>query len=246
MPAATAAFLIIGDEILSGRTAESNLQTLAKLLGARGIRFAESRIVGDDAALIINAVNALRGGYDYVITSGGIGPTHDDITTDAIAAAFGLAAEENPALLARLSKSCQARGVPLTPARRRMTRAPVGATMVDGEFDSPPGYRIGNVFVCAGVPSIFAMMAKAAVAQMPKAAAIISCGFRVNAPESSYADILAEVQKQHPHIRIGSYPKDNNTCAIIFTGNNNPQLTAACEQAKTKLTTANIPIIPAE
>ncbi|MGI9338240.1 MAG: competence/damage-inducible protein A, partial [Gammaproteobacteria bacterium] len=235
MPAATAAFLIIGDEILSGRTAEKNLQCLAKLLGERGLRFVESRIVGDDAPLIIDALNALRGGYDYVITSGGIGPTHDDITTDAVSAAFGLDTEENAALLARLSKSCQTRGVPLSNARRRMARAPVGAKMVDGDFDSPPGYRINNVFVCAGVPAIFEMMAQAAVLQMPRAAAIVSCGFHVCAPESSYADILAEVQKQHPHIRIGSYPHSNNNCAIVFSGSDKSQITAASIDAKAKL-----------
>lgn len=241
MTAATAAFLIIGDEILSGRTAEKNLQYLAKLLGQRGLRFAESRIVGDDMTLIADAVNALRRDYDYVITSGGIGPTHDDITTDAVAAALGLAAEENPQLLAKLSASCQKRGVPLTNARRRMARAPSGAVMVDGDFDSPPGYQIRNVYVCAGVPAIFEMMAKAAVDQMPRAAAIISCGFRVCAPESSYAEILAQVQKQHPNVRIGSYPHANNNCAIVFSGNDQTLITAAQEEAKTKLAAANIP-----
>ena len=237
---AAVGFLIIGDEILSGRTSECNLQYLAKLLGERGLRFAESRIVGDDITAIKGALNDLRGKYDFVLTSGGIGPTHDDITTDAIAAAFGADAEENAQLLAKLSANCQRRGVALTAARKRMARAPVGAQMVEGEFDSPPGYRMANVFVCAGVPAIFEMMANAAVLQMPKSAAMISSSFRVLAPESSYADILAAIQKQHPQVRIGSYPHADY-CTIVFTGNNSKTITAASEDAKQKLTAADIP-----
>ena len=242
MPARTVGLLVIGDEILSGRTAEKNLQTLARLLGARGLRLAEARVVGDDIAVIAAALNDMRAAFDFVVTSGGIGPTHDDITTDAVSFAFGLQAEENAAILARLKANCETRGLPLTDARRRMSRAPVGAEMMASEFEGPPGYRIANVFVCAGVPDIFTMMAEAAAKRMPQGAAFVTLSFRVVSPESAYAEMLTEVQRAHPKVKIGSYPRAFNDCAIVFTGDDKQTTTAAQDEARQKFQAAGIEV----
>lgn len=242
MGACAVGFLIIGDEILSGRTREKNLQPLAEMLAARGLRLREVRVVGDCEKAIADAVNALRGENDFVVTSGGIGPTHDDITTDGVAAAFGARAEENAEMLARLSANVAARGLELSAARRRMARAPQGAEMVECDFAGAPGYRIGNVFVCAGVPEIFALMAAAAVLRMPRAAALRSESFCARAPESAYAEILAQVQKAHPQVRIGSYPRAVNDCAIVFSGDDEKKIQAAKKEAAKKFAAADIPL----
>src|SRR5438045_3799820 len=147
----TAAVLIIGDEILSGRTQDTNLRDIARYLGVLGVDVAEARTVPDVQDEIVDALNALRTRYDYVITTGGIGPTHDDITADAVAAAFGLPLEEHPAILAMMQAKWKGE---LTPARRRMARVPVGGGLVQNPVNGPPGFTIGNVFVLAGVPSI--------------------------------------------------------------------------------------------
>src|SRR5204863_8841362 len=147
----TAAVLIIGDEILSGRTQDTNLRDIAKYLGVYGVDVVEARTVSDVVELIAEALNALRAKYDYVITTGGIGPTHDDITADGVALAFGAPLEEHPEILSMMLARW---GSDLTPARRRMARVPVGGDLVKNPVQGPPGFTIGNVFVLAGVPSI--------------------------------------------------------------------------------------------
>ena len=146
----TAAVLIIGDEILSGRTQDVNLSAIAKYLGTYGVDLAEARVVSDVEQDIVDAVNALRTRYDYVITTGGIGPTHDDITADSIAKAFGVTAPEHPEIMAMLRERW---GEP-NAARRRMAHVPEGGTLVKNPVQGPPGFQIGNVFVLAGVPAI--------------------------------------------------------------------------------------------
>ena len=147
----TAAVLIIGDEILSGRTQDTNLRDIARYLGVHGVDLCEARTVPDVLDEIVDALNALRARYDYVITTGGIGPTHDDITADAVAAAFGVELEEHPDILAMMQSRW---GDQMNAARRRMARVPVGGSLVNNPVQGPPGFTIGNVFVLAGVPQI--------------------------------------------------------------------------------------------
>ena len=151
----TAAVLIIGDEILSGRTQDTNLRDIARYLGVHGVDVAEARTVPDVHEEIVDALNALRARNTYVITTGGIGPTHDDITADAVAAAFGLELREHPEILAMMEAKW---GGELTPARRRMARVPVGGGLVQNPVNGPPGFTIGNVFVLAGAPQIMGGM----------------------------------------------------------------------------------------
>ena len=152
MPQKSAAILVIGDEILSGRTRDANLHFLAGWLTERGVALKEARVVGDEEAAIVAALNALRTEYDYVFTSGGIGPTHDDITADAVSAAFGVPCVEHPQAIKLIEAWYAARGEEATPARRRMARMPQGAELIRNPVTGAPGVRIENVFVMAGVP----------------------------------------------------------------------------------------------
>ncbi|MFV2092109.1 MAG: molybdopterin-binding protein, partial [Hyphomicrobiales bacterium] len=152
----TAAVLVIGDEILSGRTPDTNSGYIATVMTGLGIRLREVRVVGDVEAEIIAGLNALRRRYTYVFTTGGIGPTHDDITADAVAAAFGLQITESPEALAMLAR--RAGNTPLNPARRRMSRVPVGAALIENNVSDAPGFQVANVFVLAGVPRIMRAM----------------------------------------------------------------------------------------
>src|SRR3989344_6189690 len=151
----TCAVLISGDEIRSGRTQDTNLRDIARYLGVIGVDLAEARTVADVQAEIVAALNALRSRYDYVITTGGIGPTHDDITADAVAAAFGVELREHPDIIAMMEARW---GDELNTARRRMARVPDGGELVNNPVQGPPGFTIGNVFVLAGVPQIMRCM----------------------------------------------------------------------------------------
>jgi len=197
----TAAVLIIGDEILSGRTQDTNLNDIANYLGAHGVDVAEARVVPDVEDEIVTALNALRARYDYVITTGGIGPTHDDITADAVAAAFGVALEEDPEILELLAP----RG--LTPARRRMARIPVGGELVRNPRGGPPGFSIGNVFVLAGVPQIMRGMLEDVGTRLRGGAVTHSRTVRVEGDgEGVIAAPLEQVARAHPAMSLGSYP----------------------------------------
>lgn len=226
----TAAALLIGNEILSGRTREKNLPILADLLAERGWRLGEARVVADDAAAIVAALNTLRQGYAAVFTSGGIGPTHDDITTDAVAAAFELPVYEHPDAITILADFYARRDQPFTAARRRMTRTPRGAEVIISEFPAAPAYRIENVIVCAGVPDIFRQMAAAAVAALPFGVTRTSAALRIWTGESVFSDALAEVAAKYPSVEIGSYPKEENGvyfCQVVFTASDAAARTAA-------------------
>ena len=200
----TAAVLIIGDEILSGRTQDTNLRDIAKYLGVHGVDLAEARTVSDVHEEIVGALDALRGRYDYVITTGGIGPTHDDITADAVAAAFGVELYEHPEIIALLAARP---GLELNAARRRMARVPVGGELVRNAVQGPPGFTIGNVFVLAGVPSIMRGMLEDVGPRLKGGAVTIARTVRVEGTgEGVIAAPLERVAKAHPDMSLGSYP----------------------------------------
>ncbi|WAJ31215.1 competence/damage-inducible protein A [Antarcticirhabdus aurantiaca] len=206
-PLSTAAMLAIGDEILSGRTKDKNIGHLADILTAAGIDLKEVRIVSDEPERIAAALNDLRTGYTYVFTSGGIGPTHDDVTADAVGLAFGLPVDEHPEAVQRLSEHYAARDLPFTPARRRMTRTPEGATLIDNPVSVAPGFRIGNVFVMAGVPAVFRAMVDAVLPTLPAGRLMLSRAIPCAHGEGVIGDPLAAIQKRYPGVAIGSYPK---------------------------------------
>jgi molybdenum cofactor synthesis domain-containing protein len=200
----TAAVLIIGDEILSGRTQDTNLRDIARYLGTFGVDVAEARVVPDLQAEIVTALNGLRERYDYVITTGGIGPTHDDITADAVAAAFDTELYEHPDILAMMLARW---GAELNPARRRMARVPVGGELIKNPVQGPPGFTIGNVFVLAGVPQIMRGMLEDVGPRLRTGAVTISRTVRVEGTgEGAIAAPLEAVAKAHPAMSLGSYP----------------------------------------
>jgi molybdenum cofactor synthesis domain-containing protein len=204
-PTVTAAVLVIGDEILSGRTKDRNIGYIAEYLARIGVDVREARVVPDLADEIVAAVNALRTRYDYVVTTGGIGPTHDDITADAIARAFNVPIAEDPRALAVMME----RYVPadLTAARRRMARIPAGADLIDNPISKAPGFRVGNVIVLAGVPSVMQAMLDFAVKSMNTGVAMLVEVVAADAiPEGRYGDALGAIAAAHPEVAIGSYP----------------------------------------
>ena len=206
-----AAILAIGDELLSGRTRDANIHHLAGWLTARGVELCEARIVGDVEEEIAEALNALRGKYDYVFTSGGIGPTHDDITVEAIARAFGVPVVEHRKAAALIRAWYGARGLEATAARLRMARTPEGAVLIDNPVTGAPGVRIDNVFVMAGVPRIFQAMLNAIESEIETGVRLHSRSVTAyGLPESMLSDQLREIQDAHRNVSIGSYPIDGD------------------------------------
>nr|WP_295373264.1 molybdopterin-binding protein [uncultured Sphingosinicella sp.] len=201
----TAALLIIGDEILSGRTQDRNVASIATWLNLQGIRLAEVRVVPDVMAKIVAAVNALRAENNYLFTTGGIGPTHDDITVDAIAEATGVSVEVHPKARALLEAYYETRGG-ITDARLRMARVPAGATLIENRMSGAPGIRHGNIFILAGVPHIATLMLEALSGTIEGGKPLISRTIGCWIPESEVADILRETEQAHEGCQIGSYP----------------------------------------
>ncbi len=201
----TAGLLVIGDEILSGRTQDRNVSPIATWLNLQGIRLAEVRIVPDQLERIAEAVNAFRERFDYVFTTGGIGPTHDDITVDAIARALGVPVVVHPTARAALEAHYAGRGG-LTEARLRMARVPEGAELIENRLSGAPGIRIGNIFILAGVPTIAAMMLEALSGRLEGGKPLLSRTVGGWVQESEVAQILGETEKAHPGTQIGSYP----------------------------------------
>lgn len=232
---ASAAVLIIGDEILSGRTQDVNLAAIARFLNPLGIDLLEARVVPDDQSEIVAAVNALRLRYSYVFTTGGIGPTHDDITTDAIASAFGIPVEYDEAAMAILA----ARYKPgeLNEKRQRMARMPRGASLIRNRISAAPGFQIENVFVMAGVPRILEVMLEDIRPRLRLGVAIISRSLRTALPEGRIAAPLEAVQNAHPGLRIGSYPSfaaagsgAGSGTTLVIRGRNKADVDAAAEE----------------
>ena len=201
----TAALLIIGDEILSGRTQDKNVGQVAVWLNDQGIRLGEVRIVPDNQAQIAEAVNALRFAYDYLFTTGGIGPTHDDITVDSIATAFGVEVIVHPEARRILEAYYASRGG-VTDARLRMARVPDGAELIPNPLSGAPGVRMDNVYILAGVPSIAANMLEALHGRLEGGRPMVSLTVGAYAAESEVADLLRETEAAHPGVAIGSYP----------------------------------------
>ncbi len=199
-----AALVIIGDEILSGRTQDANLSYLAKWLNKRGIRLDEVRVIPDITERIVEAVNACRTRFDYVFTTGGIGPTHDDITADAIARAFDVPLEYNRDAMAMLQRH-YATG-DFTAARKRMARIPEGGELIDNPISIAPGFQIENVFVLAGVPLIMRTMLDSLGHKLVGGDPVLSQSIAVPMPESALADDLARIAETYPSVQIGSYP----------------------------------------
>lgn len=240
----TAAVLIIGDEVLSGRTQDTNLNTIARFLTALGIDLLEARTVGDRTGQIVENLNALRSGHDYVFTTGGIGPTHDDVTADAVAKAFGVALPEHPDAVAILEK----RYGPgeFNAARRRMARIPEGGTLIANPVTDAPGFQIGNVFVMAGVPKIMTAMLEDVAPRLKTGAVVLSRTVRVSGVgEGAVADILTAASKAEREVSFGSYPFGHGSVGEIGTnlvvrGRDPVKVGAAVAGLVADLTTAGI------
>ena len=202
----TAGLLVIGDEILSGRTKDKNIGYVAEYLTAIGIDLKEVRVVADEEAAIVEALNALRGRYTYVFTTGGIGPTHDDITADSVAKAFGVGIDYDPRAVALLRERFAKTGSTLNEARMRMARIPKGADLVVNKVSAAPGFWIGNVIVMAGVPAIMQAMLDEAAPKLKTGVKMLSETVVANAREGDVGTELGEVAKANPETAIGSYP----------------------------------------
>jgi len=227
----TAALLVIGDEILSGRTQDKNVAQIAKWLNLQGIRLAEVRIVPDVTEKIAAAVNALREAHDYLFTTGGIGPTHDDITVDSIAAALGVPVVVHPKARATLEAYYAPRGG-VTDARLRMARVPQGAELIDNPMSGAPGIRVGNIFILAGVPHIATVMLEALSGTIEGGRPVLSKTIGSYTPESEVAEILREVEAAHPGTQIGSYPffREGRVGANFVVRATDPALLDACAE----------------
>lgn len=233
----TAALVVIGDEILSGRTHDKNIAQIASWLQVQGIRLAEVRVVPDVEDRIVEAVNALRARNDYLFTTGGIGPTHDDITVDAVAKALGVPVIIHPEARAILERYYSGRGIELTEARLRMARAPEGAELIPNRMSGAPGLRIGNLFVMAGVPHITAGMLDALTGQLEGGAPLLSETLGGWVPESEVADILRQAEKDYAGapggVAIGSYPffREGKVGANFVIRSTDGNTLAACRDA---------------
>ncbi len=206
----TAAMLVIGDEILSGRTRDSNMHYLAGELTKVGIRLAEVRVVADETPAIVAAVNALRAQYEQVFTSGGIGPTHDDITAPAIAEAFGVPITLRADAMALLQAHYDRQGLPFNDARQRMARIPDGAALIDNPVSTAPGFTLGNVHVMAGVPSIFQAMVASVLPTLTGGAPLLSQSLRVMRGEGEIAADFGALAAEFADLQMGSYPFNTN------------------------------------
>lgn len=227
---------MIGDEILSGRTQDRNIAQIATWLNVQGIRLVEVRVVGDRTAAIVEAVNTLRTRHDYLFTTGGIGPTHDDITVDAIAEALDLPVVYHPQALAILERHYLSRGEKLTEARMRMARVPEGAELIENRLSGAPGIRIGNVFLMAGVPQITAGMLDAMTGSLEGGAPLVSRTIGCWVAESEVADLLREAEQRHAGVAIGSYPffREGRVGANFVVRSTDEQRVEACVADVTK------------
>ncbi|WP_428685373.1 competence/damage-inducible protein A [Sphingopyxis sp.] len=226
----TAAVLVIGDEILSGRTQDKNVAQIATWLDVQGIRLREVRIVPDVEDEIVDALNTIRARYDYVFTTGGIGPTHDDITVDAVAKALGVGVVIHPGARAILERYYSGRGIELTEARLRMARVPDGADLIPNRQSGAPGIRMGNLFIMAGVPHITAGMLDALTGELEGGAPLIAHTIGSWSPESEVADLLRQGEKDNPGVVIGSYPffRDGKVGANFVVRSTDGDAVAAC------------------
>jgi molybdenum cofactor synthesis domain-containing protein len=225
----TACLLIIGNEILSGRTKDANLNFLALELNKIGVRLRECRVIPDVEQTVVDTVNEVRAKFDYVFTTGGIGPTHDDITADCIAKAFGVGISEHPEAVARMTRHYGDAAL-FTPARRRMARIPHGGILVDNPVSIAPGFQMENVFTFAGIPAIMQGMFHAMKHRLIGGAPVVSRTVRTNLPEGIIADPLGALQKRFEDLDIGSYPGFRNgkvSVSLVLRGTDDARLSAA-------------------
>jgi molybdenum cofactor synthesis domain-containing protein len=230
----TAALLVIGDEILSGRTKDKNIGYTAEFLTAIGIDLKEVRVVPDEEPEIVAALNALRARYTYVFTTGGIGPTHDDITADAVAKAFGVAIDHDPRAVEILQARLAQTGGTMNEARMRMTRLPAGAELVLNKVSGAPGFWIGNVIVMAGIPQVMQAMLDDVAPKLRTGAKVLSETVRADCREGDIGTELGAIAKAHPAVSIGSYPfidDDRRANAHIVMRSRDPQKLAAAKAA---------------
>ena len=237
----TACLLIIGNEILSGRTKDANLQFLALELNKLGVRLMEVRVIPDVEQTIVDTVNEVRSRFDYVFTTGGIGPTHDDITADCIAKAFGVGISEHPEAVARMTRHY---GDPalFTSARRRMARVPHGGTLVDNPISVAPGFQIENVFTFAGIPSVMQGMFHSMKHRLVGGDPVVSRTVRTNLPEGIIAEPLGALQKRFDDLDIGSYPAFRNgkpSVSLVLRGTDDARLAAAAAELIVTIRTMN-------
>ena len=235
MPNPTAAMIVIGDEILSGRTRDSNMHYLAGRLSEVGVDLMEVRVVSDQHGAIIGAVQALSRAYKYVFTSGGIGPTHDDITADCIAAAFDRTIDVRDDARAILAEHYERSKTELNTARLRMARIPQGATLIENPVSAAPGFKVENVHVMAGVPSVFQAMVESVLPSLTGGKALISKTLRIERGEGDIAGPLGALAEEYAMLSMGSYPfqKDGRYGAhIVIRGNNEAQIDAALAKLK--------------
>ncbi len=235
----TAAVVIIGNEILSGRTQDTNLRDIALGLGRRGIRIAEARIIPDVEETIAAVVNELRVKYDYVLTTGGIGPTHDDVTAQSIARAFGVELVEHPEIAALLRR----REAPpeVMKARMRMALVPKGAKLIENSTGGPPGFYIGNVYVLAGIPVVMRAMLETLERSLEGGAVLQSRSVTVCLGESAIAEPLANLQRAHPDVEIGSYPftrENGYGTTLVVRATDSAVLDAVVEELKALIVAA--------
>jgi molybdenum cofactor synthesis domain-containing protein len=235
----TAALLVIGDEILSGRTKDKNIGYIADHCTAIGIQLREVRIVPDVEGEIVAAVNALRKRYDYVFTTGGIGPTHDDITADSIAKAFGVGIDVDPRALALLKPYYERRGLEITPARLRMARIPHGAELIENSISVAPGFMLANVITLAGIPNVMQVMLDAVTPRLRTGKKMHSATIDLTVPEGAIADMFGDHQKAYPTVTMGSYPvyRDNRpSTQLVLRSTDSELLAEAVAGLKAKLT----------
>lgn len=243
----TAALVVIGDEILSGRTQDKNVAQVALWLNVQGIRLAEVRVVPDREEAIVEAVNTLRTRNDYLFTTGGIGPTHDDITVDAIAAALGVAVVHHSKAVAVLERFYSAKPGGVTEARLRMARVPEGADLIENRMSGAPGIRIGNIFVMAGVPYITAGMLDALTGTLEGGRPVVSGTLGCWVAESEVADLLGRIERSHAGVAIGSYPffREGRTGANFVVRSPDGELVERCVAALAEaLVAAGHPTVP--
>jgi molybdenum cofactor synthesis domain-containing protein len=235
----TAAILVIGDEILSGRTKDKNIGYIAEYLTNIGIDLKEVRVVADEEADIVAALNALRARYAYVFTTGGIGPTHDDITADSVAKAFGVGIDYHPQAVALMKARVAETGGVMNEARMRMTRVPDGAELVLNKVSAAPGFWLGNVIVMAGVPHIMQVMLDDVAPKLKTGAKMLSDSVRADCREGDIGTELGEIAKKHPDVIIGSYPfmdeRGGNT-NVVVRSRDAQKLTAAKSAVEAMLT----------
>ncbi len=234
----TAAVLVVGDEILSGRTRDQNINYIAVHFTGIGIRLQEVRVVGDETAAIVSAINELRARYSYVVTTGGIGPTHDDITADAVALAFGVELELNGEARKLLETYFAKRGIEATPARLRMARIPHGAALIENAISIAPGFMIDNVIVLAGVPDIMQVMLDAVTPRLACGKKMQSVTIVIARPEGDVADLFAAHQQTFPDVAMGSYPaftENRFTTQLVLRSTDSARLDAAKQGLESKL-----------